>query len=195
MQIQNNYIGDDKFTKLLEHYKCPAPLSLIRMRFAGAMCSPNLNLRPTDVIASLWPDGQEPRLQTKEEADLFFKFFMGFWDEIFRQVTSRKFKLPLHKIITGNDLTSTCRQRALDVEDGFLEGFWGGLEDADLPEDIAEIIDSVSELVEAYGYLGNCTFTEQELNALSRTVTETDEMVNRCIDYIIENYALPRFKK
>lgn len=77
MQTENQYIGDDKFTKMLEHYQCPTPLEVVKMRFAGALCSPNLELRPTDVISSFWPSGQAPRLETKSEADLFFKFL---WD-------------------------------------------------------------------------------------------------------------------
>ena len=61
---------------MLAHYACEAPLDIIKMRFAGAICSPNLKLRPTDVISSFWPEGRAPRLETKNEADLFFKFFM-----------------------------------------------------------------------------------------------------------------------
>lgn len=83
MQSQNKYIGDDKMQKMLDHYHCEMPLEAVKMRFAGAVCSPNMELRPTDVISSLWPENREPRLQTKEEAELFFKFFMGLWDEIF----------------------------------------------------------------------------------------------------------------
>ena len=97
MKSENKYIGDEGFKKLLEHYNCETPLDVIKMRFAGAICSPNLELRPSDVISSFWPQGHEPRLQTKEEADLFFKFFMGLWDEIFEQVKENKIELPFVK--------------------------------------------------------------------------------------------------
>ena len=86
---ENKYIGDEKMQKMLEHYKCETPLEVIKMRFAGAICSPNLDLHPADVIASFWPQGQSPRLQTKEEADLFFKFFMGLWDSVFNDVKNK----------------------------------------------------------------------------------------------------------
>ena len=76
MKSENKYIGDDKFKKFLEHYNCPTPLDVVKLRFAGAICSPNTDLRPTDVIASLWENNQAPRLETKNEAELFFKFFM-----------------------------------------------------------------------------------------------------------------------
>jgi len=61
---ENKYIGDEKMNKLLEHYSCPTPLEIVKMRFIGAICSPNLELRPTDVISSFWPAGQSPRLHT-----------------------------------------------------------------------------------------------------------------------------------
>ena len=78
MKSENKYIGDDKFIKFLEHYNCPAPLEVVKLRFAGAICSPNSELRPTDVIASFWENNQAPRLETKNEAELFFKFFCSF---------------------------------------------------------------------------------------------------------------------
>ena len=34
---ENKYIGDEAFTKLLNHYNCPTPLYLVKMKFAGAM--------------------------------------------------------------------------------------------------------------------------------------------------------------
>ena len=93
MESQNKYIGDESFKKFLGHYGCPTPLPVVKMKFAGAVCSPNLDLRPADVISSFWPAGQAPRLETKNEADLFFKFFMGLWDEVFQKVRENKIKL------------------------------------------------------------------------------------------------------
>ncbi len=87
---ENKYIGDEKMQKMLEHYKCQTPLEIVKLRFAGAICSPNLELRPTDVISSFWLKAETPRLQTKDEADLFFKFFMGLWDNVFEKVKANK---------------------------------------------------------------------------------------------------------
>lgn len=77
MQSENVYIGDDKFQRFLDHYNCPAPLGVVKLRFAGAVCSPNPNLRPTDVIASLFAENMQPRLTTKNEAELFSSFLWG----------------------------------------------------------------------------------------------------------------------
>lgn len=195
MQSQNTYIGDDKFTKMLEHYQCPTGLNLIKLRFAGAICSPNLNLRPTDVISSLWPQNQQPRLQTKEEAELFFKFFMGLWDDIFEQVRDNKIELPKFKIKNAAELTETCFQRQEEIEAGYLEGFWGGCDNVKIPAYIAQIVDSLSELAEVYHHLSQHQTNENELENLIKTVAHTDKMVNRSIAFIIENSVLPRFEQ
>lgn len=91
MESQNKYIGDESFKKFLGHYGCPTPLPVVKMKFAGAVCSPNLDLRPADVISSFWPAGQAPRLETKNEADLFFKFLWGCGTRFFKK--SEKTKL------------------------------------------------------------------------------------------------------
>lgn len=153
MKSQNNYIGDDKFQKMLEHYKCPTPLNVVKMRFCGAICSPNLDLRPTDVISSFWPAGQEPRLETKEEADLFFKFFMGLWDDCFAKVQANRVSLPVHKFKGREELKALCEDRFAEIELGYAEGFWGGREDLKIPAYIAEIIDSISDVAGIYRML------------------------------------------
>ena len=40
MERQNKYLGDDKFKKFLEHYECPTPLDVVKMKFAGAFSHP-----------------------------------------------------------------------------------------------------------------------------------------------------------
>lgn len=134
MQSQNKYIGDDKMQKMLDHYHCEMPLEAVKMRFAGAVCSPNMELRPTDVISSLWPENREPRLQTKEEAELFFKFFMGLWDEIFEQVRHNEIRLPPYLPETSREYwRELCRRRSEQLEQGYVEGFWGGRSDLKFP--------------------------------------------------------------
>lgn len=196
MQSQNKYIGDDKMQKLLEHYQCQMPLNVIKMRFAGAVCSPNMELRPTDIISSLWPKNQEPRLQTKEEAELFFKFFMGLWDEIFEQVKNNELKLPPYKPeVSRAYWMELCASRAEEIEQGYVEGFWGGKEDLQLQAFLAELIDSLSDLAGVYLKLGQQITKEQNIENLVNTIKNTDKMVNRTIAFIIENTVLPRMSK
>ena len=185
---QNKYIGDESFIKMLEHYACPTPLGVVKMRFAGAICSPNLKLRPTDVISSFWEEGRAPRLETKAEADLFFKFFMGLWDEIFDEVKTVRVKLPPLK---DKNLASYCQTRFDEVEQGYVEGFFGGEENLKMPGFLAQIIDSLSELALAYQKLGT---KGENSSAAWDAVKHTDKMVNRAIEFIIESAVLPRIE-
>ncbi|MFR8205535.1 MAG: hypothetical protein ACLU99_03770 [Alphaproteobacteria bacterium] len=40
MQTENQYIGDDKFTKMLEHYQCPTPLEVVKNAFCRCFVQP-----------------------------------------------------------------------------------------------------------------------------------------------------------
>lgn len=193
MQTENKYIGDDKFIKILEHYKCETPLGVIKMRFTGAICSPNLQLRPTDVISSFWPQGHSPRLETKEEADLFFKFFMGLWDEIFQKVKQNKITLPPLSIKEA-DLKMACAERFAEVELGFVEGFWGGQPDLKLPAYLAEVIDSLSDIGTVYARLEKKLDSSANLSEIKSTLEQTDTMAEKTISFIIENAVLPRIE-
>lgn len=184
----NKYIGDDSFIKMLEHYECPTPLDVIKMRFAGAICSPNLNLRPTDVISSFWEEGKTPRLETKAEADLFFKFFMGLWDDIFDDIKLAKVKLPT---IKEKDLDIFCQRRYDQIEQGYVEGFFGGEENLKMPGYLAQIVDSLTEMAVLYRKIAD---KGEKSSAVWDAVKHTDKVVERSITFIIENSVLPRIE-
>lgn len=193
MKSENKYIGDDSMHKLLEHYKCPTPLDVVKMRFAGAVCTPNLDLRPSDVISSFWPQGQEPRLQTKEEADLFFKFFMGLWDDIFEKTKDNKIKLPkLSK--KSIDLQNFCQSRFDEIEWGYVEGFWGGKQDLKIPAYLAEVIDSLTDLASVYKSLAKKVESSDVSDEIFQALENTDRMVEKAISFIVENSVLPRIE-
>lgn len=189
MKSENKYIGDDKFKKFLEHYNCPTPLDVVKLRFAGAICSPNTELRPTDVIASLWENNQAPRLETKNEAELFFKFFMGLWDEMFELVSANSVVLP--RIEPTADLIEVCEERFAELEMGFIEGFWGGKDDAKIPAYIAEVVDSLSQLAEVYKSLVNKIHPEKDNKNVFDAIIKCDKMAAKSINMLIEHYVLP----
>lgn len=191
MKSENKYIGDEAFKKMLEHYKCQTPLDIVKMRFAGAVCSPNMDLRPSDVISSFWPQGLSPRLETKDEADLFFKFFMGLWDEIFDEVKLNKVRLPK---TDKQDLKNFCEARYNQVEWGYIEGFWGGKQDLKIPAYLAEVIDSLSDLASVYKSLSKKIDNDEKSEEIIQTLEHTDKMVEKSISFIIENSVLPRIE-
>lgn len=196
MESQNKYLGDDKFKKFLEHYNCPTPLEVIKMRFAGSICSPNLELRPTDVISSFWEQGKAPRLETKDEADLFFKFFMGLWDEMFRQIKQNKVKLsPAGNMLSSKEgIARLCALRFGEIEPGYVEGFWGGCDDLKLPSYLAQIIDSLTEMSGVYNTLAKKLDKAENIAEISKHLVYTDTMVEKAISFIIENSVLPRIE-
>lgn len=195
MQSENQYLGDEKFKKFLEHYRCPTPLAVVKMKFCGAICSPNLNLRPTDVISSFWPESKSPRLETKEEADLFFKFFMGLWDETFRNVKKSQIHLSsYHPIRDGSEFMALCRQRYDEIEYGFVEGFWGGQENLKIPSYLAELIDSLSQMAEVYITLADKGKDDIVPDNVMKHFIATDKMVEKAIAFLIENSVLPRIE-
>ncbi len=189
MKSENKYIGDDKFKKFLEHYNCPTPLAVVKLRFAGAICSPNSELRPTDVIASLWENNMASRLETKNVAELFFKFFMGLWDEMFELVSANSIVLP--RIEPTDDLIEVCEERYNELELGFVEGFWGGKEDVEIPAYIAEVIDSLTQLAEVYKSLVNKVHPEKDNKNVFDAVIKCDKMAAKSINMLIEHYVLP----
>ena len=191
MKSENEYIGDDKFKKFLEHYACPTPLEVVKMRMAGAICSPNGELRPTDVIASFW-DGRTPRLETKKEAELFFKFFMGLWDEMFRLVELNQISLP--RISPKDELIRVCGLRYDMLEQGFIEGFWGGSEQLKIPAYVAQIVDSITELATVYRTLEQKIKPQQDNQAVFDAIVACDKTAVKSISFVIEQYALPHME-
>ena len=193
MKSENKYIGDDKFKKFLDHYNCEMPLEVVKLRFAGAICSPNADLRPTDVISSLWEENKTPRLETKAEADLFFKFFMGLWDEMFEAVAKNKVSLPCFD--KNDNITELCLNRFEQLELGFIEGFWGGLEDLKIPAYIAEVADSLSRVALLYKDLAQKAQSQTNLKNIFDAVADCDRMADKSLNFLIENYALPHIEE
>lgn len=192
MKSENKYIGDDKFIKFLEHYGCKLPLEVVKLRFVGAICSPNMELRPADVINSFWESGKEPRLQTQKEADLFFKFFMGLWDEMFETVQYNKVSLSALNLNTKNDVENYCLMRYNEIENGFVEGFWGGKSDLKIPAFIAELTDSLADLASVYANMPEKAEKSKNFDAIKSALQQTDKMVEKTFAFIIENLVLPK---
>jgi len=196
MASKNKYIGDVSLEKMLEHYECKAPLHLIKMRFIGGICSFSEELKPADIIASFWEIGKEPRLETKSEADLFFKFFMGLWFKQFDKVKKNEVKLKSFLRLESAESISLCLQTRLEeIEYGFIEGFWGGKNDVKMPSFVAELIDSLSDISKFYGkLLKNIKddISDEDKEAIIKSISQADAMFNKAVNNLIEHVVIPR---
>lgn len=197
MQNENDYIGDDKFQRFLDHYACPSALVTVKFKFAGAISSPNPDLRPTDVISSFFYEDKQPRLVTKAEAELFFKFFMGLWDEMFVIVRTNSLKLPVFKGDKKNyqTLADFCLERSKAIEFGFVEGFWGGLDTLSIPGFVAELISSLSEMAGIYETLAKRLLKGENPDTIYQVMLNTDKTVEKTFSFLIENYVLPHINQ
>lgn len=190
---ENVYIGDDKFQRFLDHYQCPTKLETVKLKFAGAICSPNTGLRPTDVISSLFLEESQPRLTTKGEAELFFKFFMGLWDEMFIIIRTNTLKLAPYQ---GNKddvsaLVEFCHSRSQQIELGFVEGFWGGCSSLNIPKFAAELINSLSDMAEVYEILAQKLENNENAKDIFAVIQNTDATIEKTLHFLIEHQVLP----
>lgn len=73
--------------------------------------------------------------------------------DVFKKIKNNDIRLETLKFKNADDLRLNCERRYAEVELGFVEGFWGGKSDLKIPEYLAQLIDSVSELAGIYNTL------------------------------------------
>jgi hypothetical protein len=118
---------------------------------------------------------------------------MGLWDEMFKDISLNNLKLPKAKKGSKEDLILLCNHRSRQIECGFVEGFWGGLDKLDIPNFAAELINSLSDLAEAYYMLA------QKLSKLDNVddnifnvIVNMDKKAEEIFSFLIEHLVLPR---
>jgi hypothetical protein len=141
----------------------------------------------------LWEENRTPRLETKAEADLFFKFFMGLWDEMFAAVADNTVALPHFN--KKDNIEDLCNSRFEQLELGFVEGFWGGLDNLKIPAYIAEVTDSLSRMALLYKDLATKAKSQQNNKNIFDAIADCDKMANKSLSFLIENYALPHIEE
>ena len=80
------------------------------------------------------------------------------------------------------------------IEQGFVEGFWGGNTDIKMPAYLAKLIDSMSELSGAYSGLNYKLAKGGNKEEITTALKSVDAMVEKTIAYIIEKSVLPRIE-
>ena len=100
--------------------------------------------------------------------------------------------MPKLSLVDATAIRAACERRFAEVEWGYVEGFWGGKQDLKLPEFLAQVIDSLSELAEAYTTLAKKLDNTADLSDITTAFANTDKMVEKTIAFVIENSVLPR---
>jgi hypothetical protein len=191
MAIKTRYIGDAAFVRLLGYYNCPTPFHVVKMRILGGIASPNKNLAPIMVFSSFWTENTEPKLQTKKEAEIFFSSFMGLWDKMAKCQTVSKVKLTnFSRPINSLQLQKILLTRTEEVDFGFVEGFWGGLSNVDIPQIVGQLIDSISETAEVYSDMlkevrKNPNDDEEKLSNAYKNIEIYDKTIERAMSALL----------
>ncbi len=185
------YIGDAGVAKFLEQYKSDTPFHIVRLRVLGALASPNTDLLPVMVIASFWPEDAFPKFVTKDEADIFFSTFMGLWRRMEKMADASQNLLSARgKLGDLEDAKNTLFTRVEEVDAGFIEGFWGGLDDIKMPSATAALIDGLGSEAEAYHALLEDVsqwedYTPAMRDALVAEVDERDAVVEDAVKALL----------
>lgn len=185
------YIGDAGVAKFLEQYGSATPFHVVRLRVLGALASPNKDLLPVMVIASFWPEDKFPKFVTKDEADTFFSTFMGLWRRLEKMSeASQNMLSATGKIPSLEDARETLLRRVEEVDAGFIEGFWGGLDDMPMPSATAALIDGLGSEAEAYHALLEDVsqwndYTDGMRTALLDELEERDQIVEDAIKALL----------
>ncbi len=144
-------------TDVLEQYNCPHPLTVVRMRFWGAINSPAARISPMEEIDALWFGKRRP-FETEDEAQAFYDVMIGFWNSLAENRASGK---PVafatrSGLKTIDGLKSAMASRYGELSDCFFRGFIGNLRpriqlDIGIEHNLdklSDVIDEIEELME-----------------------------------------------
>ena len=171
----SKYIGDAGVAKFLETYKSHTPFYIARMRVLGALASPHKDLLPVMVISSFWAEGEFPKFVTKDEANQFFSTFMGLWRRMEKMAQAQNNLLSAcPSLSTHKEAISHLEKRILELEAGFIEGFWGGVDDLPMPSASAALIDALGDEAVAYQTLLEDVKSWSDYNDTIRTALRNE---------------------
>jgi len=135
---------------LLEHYDCPTPYHAVCTHFLGAM-SGSAPVQPMKVLATIW-DGALPAFPSIDAVnELLEALINGLWNELTaHQDETQPYRLtPMPARATRQTLASLVETRAEEIH-GFLTGIFGDQENLELPEPMADSLDTLMELDEVF---------------------------------------------
>jgi len=135
---------------LLERYDCPTPYHAVCTHFLGAM-SGSAPVQPMKILATIW-DGALPAFPSIDAVnELLEALINGLWNELTaHQDDMQPYRLtPMPARATRQSLARLVETRAEEIH-GFLTGIFGDQEDLEVPEPMAESLDTLMELGEMF---------------------------------------------
>ena len=139
--------NDKAIQALLARHACPVGYHEVRTRLLGAIASPDPDVRPMTVIASLW-GGELPKFDSLDDAnELLGGLVMGLWNELSvhqdPKVPFRVVHVPTEP--TAANLGNFGRVRGQEAK-GFVEGLFNGAEEVSLPERAHEAVKHLGDI-------------------------------------------------
>ena len=185
-------VTDQQVQALLARHACPTPLHVLRMRFLGAIASPQVNVSPMRVVEQAW-GGELPEFASQIDAEeLIQALVAGFWNRLSEhQNTKTPFRLPRAEVKpTRKALLELAQTRSLELA-GFVDGLFGEDEEMDLPEKAHEALNMLGEMHATFAGAAQLLADEstpvaqRDLNDLLRSFQKlaitADEAINRVI--------------
>ncbi len=174
-------------TDVLKRYNCPHPLTVVRMRFWGAINSPAALISPMEEIDALWFGKRRP-FETEEEAQVFYDVMIGFWNALAENRASGKpvaFAMR-SGLKTSAGLKSAMAARYAELRDGFFSGFIGNLRprnpvDSGIDRNLhklSDVLDEIEELMKGPIGPGNVNKVRSRFVALDK---RAQKLVNQAV--------------
>ena len=174
----NTHLDNQAVRDLLERYECPFGFHEVRARFMGAIASPVPGVVPLNDVSSLW-GGELPAVNSMEEVDAFVTTLIkGLWTPLAQTgLQEEAFELlPFSGEADWPQLQRLCQIRLEEIQ-GFLDGFFQGLSELNLPSEAANCFNSLSELEEFFANLISLTAPAQDdLATLADQIDELSEI-------------------
>lgn len=140
-------INEKAISALLAKHACPTGYPEVRTRLLGAIASPDPDVKPMTVIASLW-GGELPKFDSLDDAnELLGALVMGLWNELSAhqdpKVPFRAVQVPMEP--TAANLGNFGRVRGQEAQ-GFVEGLFNGAQELSLPERAHEAVKHLGDI-------------------------------------------------
>ena len=175
----------------LERYDCPRPYHVICTHFLGAM-SGSAPLQPMKILAKVW-DGTLPAFSSMDAVnELLEALINGLWNELtVHQHETQPYRLtPMPARATRKGLASLVETRAEEIH-GFLTGIFGDQENLEVPEPMAESLDTLMELGEMFSGMqvlledSEKPASAADLKALKAHITELTNIIEQEIHSVV----------